>query len=557
MVLREYIVTLYKYEDLDSFYEDMETPGGNLYIPSRAVELLLRRKNSRNTNYLLTEEEAEQLKLDDRVKDVVLSLKELGVEVEPLWTQTSTAWSKSSAVSSNLKNWGLLRCIEGNQRAGWGSNGISNVTGAVTGTASGKHVDVVVVDGHVDPDHPEFAVHPDGTGGSRVVQFNWFSLIPSVTGDSPDTYVYTPYVDPTYPDNDLDGFPDRTVNNDHGCHVAGTSAGNTQGWARDANIYNISPYVSNPNSDNPNFESDNFLEYIKVWHQTKPINPETGIKNPTVTNHSYGVNVRIPISSITSVRFNGTIIAGPFTSAQLLTYGIWNNGVTTFTPVRFTPIEEDMLDLIEAGVIVVGSAGNNYSKISEFSSTVSDDYNNYFATSTTTYFYNRGTITAVPGVIVVGAVSALIDESKVDLSNCGPRVDIYAPGANVMSSINSTLGSFSNDARNTSFTLSKRTGTSMASPQVAGILACMLEVWPRASQSQLIEHLNSYIKLGQMTTTTGGPSDYTDLQGSGNKFLFFFKERLDNGMISPKQNLGIRPSSGMMYPRPKIFRYGS
>ena len=52
MVLREYIVTLYKYEDLDSFYEDMETPGGNLYIPSRAVELLLRRKNSRKNHEL-------------------------------------------------------------------------------------------------------------------------------------------------------------------------------------------------------------------------------------------------------------------------------------------------------------------------------------------------------------------------------------------------------------------------------------------------------------------------------------------------------------------------
>jgi subtilisin family serine protease len=136
-------------------------------------------------------------------------------------------------------------------------------------------------------------------------------------------------------------------------------------------------------------------------------------------------------------------------------------------------------------------------------------------------------------------------------------VDIYAPGTNVMSSINSTLGGFSNDSRNPAFTLAKRTGTSMSCPQVTGVMACMLEVWPRASQSQLLEHLNSYIKLGQMTTTSGGPSDFTDLQGSDNKFLFFFKERLENGMVSPKQNLGIRPSTGMMYPRPKIFKYGS
>ena len=91
-------------------------------------------------------------------------------------------------------------------------------------TASGKNVDVVVVDGHMDPGHPEFAVNVDSTGGSRVIQYNWFSLNPQVTGAGTSTYVYTPYVDPTYPDTDGDGYPDRTINNDHGTHVAGITA---------------------------------------------------------------------------------------------------------------------------------------------------------------------------------------------------------------------------------------------------------------------------------------------------------------------------------------------
>jgi hypothetical protein len=557
MSLREYVVTLYKYEDLESFYEDMETEGGSVYIPNRAVTLTSRRKNSRNTNYMLSDEEAELISQDSRVKSVVLSLKEIGAVIESFWTQSSTAWSKSTTVASNLKNWGLLRCIEGTQRVGWGSNGTANVSGTVTATASGKNVDVVIVDGHFNPGHPEFAVNTDGTGGSRVIQYNWFDLIPLVTGGAVDTYQYTPYIDPTYPDNDLDGLPDRTVNNDHGCHVAGTAVGNTQGWARDANIYNFSPYGSSPNAGHPDLNSDNFLEYIKVWHQTKPYNPETGIRNPTVTNHSYGINSRVNVSSITSVRYRGITYPGPFTGAQLLNYGIFNNGTVTSTPTRYTPIEEDMIDLIAAGVIVVGSSGNNYCKIAEFSSSASDDYNNFYTTASATYFYNRGSVTAADGVICVGAVGALINDSKLEMSNCGPRVDIYAPGANVMSSINSTLGAYSNDTRNSSFTLAKRTGTSMASPQVAGILACVMETWPRASQSQLLEHLNNYIKLGQMTETAGGPADYTDLQGSDNKFLFFFKSRPENGFVAPKHNLGNRPSSGMMYPRPKIFRYGS
>ena len=30
--LKEYVVTLYNFEDLDSFYNDMETPGGDLLV---------------------------------------------------------------------------------------------------------------------------------------------------------------------------------------------------------------------------------------------------------------------------------------------------------------------------------------------------------------------------------------------------------------------------------------------------------------------------------------------------------------------------------------------
>jgi len=38
--MKEYIVSCRSYEDLQSLYDDMETEGGALYIPDRAVELL-------------------------------------------------------------------------------------------------------------------------------------------------------------------------------------------------------------------------------------------------------------------------------------------------------------------------------------------------------------------------------------------------------------------------------------------------------------------------------------------------------------------------------------
>ena len=38
-LLREWKVTVKEFSMLDDFYNDMETEGGNLYIPNRAVEL--------------------------------------------------------------------------------------------------------------------------------------------------------------------------------------------------------------------------------------------------------------------------------------------------------------------------------------------------------------------------------------------------------------------------------------------------------------------------------------------------------------------------------------
>ena len=547
---REYVITLHHYEDLDNFYDDMETPGGSLFIPDRGVPVKNRRPVSRNTHYRLTDDEAALIRKDSRVMAVELSLEEAGLKFRPNWVQSSTFWNKSNSVSASHKNWGLLRSVEGQQRSSWGSNGINNTSGEINVTASGKHVDVVIVDGHMNPDHPEFAVNVDGTGGSRVVQYNWFEINPTVISDFPGTYVYGPYVDPSYPDYNGDGYSDRTTDNDHGTHVAGTLVGNTQGWAHDATIYNISPYTSSPSS------TGYFLDYIKVWHQRKDINPLTGNKNPTITNHSYGLFIEVDITSITSVRYRGTTILGPFTSSQLANYGIFNSGGFAFVNQRNTGIEQDFIDLMAAGVIAVGAAGNLFSKIANETSSISDDYNNYFTVGSSVYYYLRGTITSVSNMICVGAIGSSIDDSKFVSSNCGPRIDVYAPGRHIMSGINSNIGIYSNDVRNTAYYLTKRSGTSMASPQVAGVLACLAETWPRLNQTQALTYVQTRAKFNQITAGTGGPTDYTDLQGSANRFLYFYKERPATGQVGPKINQGLRPATGQTWPRPKIYRYG-
>jgi hypothetical protein len=136
-------------------------------------------------------------------------------------------------------------------------------------------------------------------------------------------------------------------------------------------------------------------------------------------------------------------------------------------------------------------------------------------------YYARGSSpTAAAGVIHVGAIDVYKDDRKASYSNCGPRVDIYAPGTSIMSSFNNGLSFGSvQDPRNTSFNMGKISGTSMAGPQVTGILALVLEKHPTWTQTNIISYLPTVSASGQITAGTGGPADVTDLQGSPNRFL--------------------------------------
>jgi subtilisin family serine protease len=557
MQKREYVITLHSKDDLDGFYDDMETPGGNLYIPYRAIPVHHRRAISKNTHYMLTDAEAEQIRSDSRVANVVLSMEEQGIHFSPIWIQTSSLWNKSGTTSAAHLNWGNLRCFEGTQRPNWGSNGTTNQSGTARGTLSGKNVDVVIVDGMINPAHPEFAVNPNGTGGSRVIQYNWFQHNEELGVGSNSTYIYTPYVDPTYPDNNENGISDRTEDNDHGCHVAGTACGNTFGWARDANIYNISPYGTAPSYNS------RFIDYIRAWHTNKPINPETGIRNPTITNHSYGITRGRLISDVIQVAYRGEVYEGPFTASQLNSYGIrtrvTEDGIFALFNDIFEPYAVDVQEAIDDGIIFVGAAANDSTKISTPSDPTGDYFNSItvleFGFFLTNYNYMRGTSGAVDGMICVGAVSALVNESKATFSNCGPRIDVYAPGSSIMSSLNSTSGIA--DARNTSFHNVKYSGTSMASPQVCGVLACVLETWPRMTSADALAYIYQTAKLGQMASGNGGPTDNTDLQGSVNRYLAQQLERPYEGLVGPKSDFGLRPTTGQTWPRTKIYRYGS
>jgi hypothetical protein len=331
---------VYNYDDLDAIYEELETAGKAPPDTEihRDVECLERRPMSRNTVYRLTDWEASQLKNDPRVKSVTIHPDELGIQAGTnTTTQTSSAWDKSNSTSSSMKNWALLRCAEGQQRAGWGGTGYQGngsgtaaQTGTIELTQTGRNVDVVICDGNgIVFNHPEYAVNADGTGGSRAVQYNWFQHNPTVTGGAVGNYSYASI-------------------SDHATHVTGTVAGNTQGWARSSNIYTL--FYDTGNSGNFSLVFD----YVRAFHAAKSVNVATGRRNPTIVNNSWGQSIfpgEWSLTDITAVTYRGTRFtpggdttflgtSGVCTSstrlANLLGLENFGNRITTTGPVGAT-----------------------------------------------------------------------------------------------------------------------------------------------------------------------------------------------------------------------------
>lgn len=575
---KEYVVTVKNKSDVDSFYDDMDSENGTDYIPNRKVEIAQLREISRSTHYLLTEEESQKLKNDSRVFAVEQLPSALGVTpgiipVAPgkLWSQTAN-FEKSPTIDTNDKNWGLERVTRGSQLSGWGNtttdywNGtpyadFTQTNQTIITTSSGKNVDIIIVDDHINPNHPEFAVNVDGTGGSRVVQYNWFQHSASLGISTTGSYEYT-----------FDGA--------HGTHVASTAAGNTQGWARDANIYNIN--FNYPGTNKPSGEWTLYIyDYIRAFHASKPINSATGRKNPTIVNNSWGFQAYLFVSGMNSVNYRGTTIdlTGKTVAEKIIILEqqcgcnaalvLFGSQLVVDVGTIVSGMETDITDLINDGIIITAAAGNSYAKMVKSGDL---DYNNTL-NSSPSYYFCRGTSPAVnTGVICVGSTNATRWDMKSSFSNYGSRVDIYAPGFNIVGAVydSNAANEFGvalvNDPRDSNYKLASISGTSMADPQVTGVLACLLEQWPSLTQAEALQYLidncttNQIIDPGVMYPNTSYvPNPYNSLGESGtnsnNRYLYYKKERQTSGNIS-KSTFKRRPTSSNCYPRQRIKTYG-
>jgi subtilisin family serine protease len=493
------------------------------FIPDRTVDCHDPMHGSEyNGIFILTPEEAEKLKEDPRIRDVHRIPEEIGV-IKRHHGSRAGSFDKGPSVNSDMRNWALSRVINKIENY----NGASTTSTPYTFNLDGEGVDVIISDTGVLPNHPEFAVNEDGTGGSRVVDHDWsqYGFLSTPTGGWL---------------GDCEG---------HGSNVAGIIAGNRNGWASKAAIYSLRCIGTGAATEHDKFDgrvlgilnSVNTWRTIKAFHLAKPIT-STGYRRPTLVNASWGSLGSYPTAANTASY--GTLVYTVWrgnafsTSVTTSTYGMINTaagGDGTY-PTRSSAEDAEIASMLAAGVIMTAAAGNNYHKIDVPGGI---DYNNRWISIydfnlglvpgnyALDYYHQGSTPATVPGVICVGAISTAAPEHKISWSSTGPRVDIFCPGTYIMGPWTGTsFTSIIRDPRNNNYWLDKLSGTSMAAPQVAGVAALIAQARPWMTSTDVLKFLNSVSAKNLLNETyyanptTSTYTSFGNLQGATNQIMY-------------------------------------
>ena len=504
---KEYIVSLKPGVDYAAFWQEIETNGsGSTYVPERSVRILNERPGSkRSCHYVLTDAEAKLLESDVRVDSVVIPAAHLGFKPQPAAVRSGN-FNKpedDSTSDGNFINYGLVR-----------HNSVTNNYGQVltapngyTYTLDGSGVDVVIMDTGLEVDHPEFQ-NLDGV--SRVMEIDWYDAA-GINGTMPNNF-YT----------DIDG---------HGTHVAGTAVGKTYGWAKNAAIYVMK--LNDLSSDQTGIDTLEAFDLIINWHRNKESN------RPTIVNMSWGFSGDYETWGpfLNGGSYRGTNWTGSSVHPE---YGMGEFGTFGFRDPATDSILEEMID---AGIHVCIAAGNDGLKIDVLGG---PDYNNFFrlvgsGPTYQTVFYHRGSSPYSTRAINVGCLdlnsySSEFDK-KAEFSEGGPGVDLYACGYAIYSATSNTntfsAEGYSDAAYYLDFNWRQGciTGTSMASPQVCGLGALVLQLNPASKPEEFKSWLMNNIGPAVAIFSNAG-NDYTDLNSlwGGSPRVLFNKFNSDTSL---------------------------
>jgi hypothetical protein len=451
------------------------------------------------------------------------------------WQTVRTAIKSNSDFWSNVANVG---------------ESVTSVLGNVNYSVTGKHVDVVIHDAGVLAYHPEFLdengrsrvrdivldgpfyIDPDyfitntlteiradgSTGITEASAREWWNN--SASRSAAFSAIGTIAIDAGYTrtraigDDNLNGA--NSFTSGHGTACASLVGGKTFGPAFECNIWNMSG-IGNPGGMGTTPEQN--FDCIKLFHIHKPINPLTGVKNPTLVNGSWGYQAAFFSSSTVSYRFRGA--TGTFTGNAAVTNQVTamkeglNNQVggaykSWSSSARSNATSDAASEMMNAGVLYVAAAGNNNQRLgigaadpdrlnylSDNGFGVGDPRPEFGGILTPCnhrdWMIPQGcgfdSATDFHPVVCVGAMDEFIEsdlsERKADYSNNGPGIDVWAPADETLAAGSNGVFSYTDFVRydNGNFYDCWFNGTSAAAPVACGVIALYVGLNLRAMSS--------------------------------------------------------------------------
>lgn len=496
---KEYNVILRKGINYDQFGNDMVNITNKDGIPNREIEVANARLGSyRQTHYYLTDDEAAEVRNHPDVLEVEIPPENRDDIFIGRNGRQSGTFTKSPGTTQEHANYALLRSKYKTNIYGTGTELSEDYLYNLDGTG----VDVVIQDSGIEVTHPEWE---DVNGVSRLQSIDWGA--------------YGVFTQNANHDRDYHG---------HGTHVASTVAGKTFGWAKNARIY--SQKIAGLEGDGDSgtgIIAAWAMDAIKLWHRNKPIDPKTGFKRPTIVNMSWGYLTTY--TSVSSINYRGVSYSDSTVSTasqRESNYGLINyysfSAGGYVTNVRVSSVDTDVQELIDEGVHVCIAAGNRRHKIDVSTGT---DYDNYAVTNGGNKYYHRGSSPSADGAILVGALDnnsySATQDQKATYSETGPAVDIWAHGSSIMAASSNTneIGGYTYPY-NTSYKQVAINGTSMASPQVAGVAALVCQANPGISPSTLKSALKNQAGSAIWDGANNNYDNNRSIQGAPAEVLF-------------------------------------